>query len=66
MKAGKIVVAVAGAAVAVGIIVLAFKLISGAIGLLGGLIDAVLGLLVILALVAIVVWMFKYAAKSKK
>ena len=40
--------------------------ISGAIGLLGGLIDAVLGLLVIIALLAIVIWMFRYAAKSKK
>ncbi len=66
MKAGKIIAAVAGAAVAVGIVVLAYKLISGAVGLLGGLIDAVLGLLVILALLAIVVWMFRYAAKNKK
>lgn len=66
MKAGKIIAAAAGAAVAVGIVVLAYKLISGAVGLLGGLIDAVLGLLVILALLAIVIWMFRYAAKNKK
>lgn len=66
MKPGKIVGAVLGAAVCIGILVLAFKLISGAFGLLGGLIDAVLGLLVIIALVAIVIWMFAYAAKHKK
>ena len=66
MKAGKIIAAAAGAAVAVGIVVLAYKLISGAVGLLGGLIDADLGLLVILALLAIVIWMFRYAAKNRK
>lgn len=66
MKAGKIIACVAGVAVAVGIIVLAVKLISGAIALLGGLIDAVLGFIVIIALVAIVMWMFRYAARSKK
>lgn len=66
MKAGKIVACAAGVAVAVGIIVLAVKLISGAIALLGGLIDAVLGFIVIITLVAIVMWMFRYAARSKK
>lgn len=66
MKAGKIIAGAVAAAVALGGIVLAIKLINGAFSLLGGLIDAVLGLLVILALVAIVVWMFRYAARNRK
>lgn len=66
MKAGKIIGVLIALLAAVGIIVLAVKLISGAFSLLGGLIDAVLGLGVVVALVAIVIWMFRYAAKSKK
>lgn len=66
MKAGKIIGAIIALLVVIGIIVLAVKLISGAFSLLGGLIDAVLGLAVFVALVAIVIWMFRYAAKSKK
>lgn len=66
MKAGKIIGSIIAFLVVIGIIVLAVKLISGAFSLLGGLIDAVLGLAVFVALVAIVIWMFRYAAKSKK
>lgn len=66
MKAGKIIGALIALLVVIGIIVLAVRLISGAFSLLGGLIDAVLGLAVVVALVAIVIWMFRYAAKSKK
>ena len=66
MKAGKIIGVLVALLAAVGIIVLAVKLISGAFSLLGGLIDAVLGLGVVVALVAIVIWMFRYAAKSRK
>ncbi len=66
MKAGKIIGAIMALLVVIGIIVLAVRLISGAFSLLGGLIDAVLGLAVVVALVAIVIWMFRYAAKSKK
>lgn len=66
MKAGKIIGAIIALLVVIGIVVLAVKLISGAFSLLGGLIDAVLGLAVFVALVAIVIWMFRYAAKSKK
>lgn len=66
MKAGKIIGAIIALLVVIGIVVLAVRLISGAFSLLGGLIDAVLGLAVVVALVAIVIWMFRYAAKSKK
>jgi len=52
-------------ALIVGGIILAVKLISGALALVGGLFNTVLGLLVIVALIAIVVWMFRSAAKKK-
>ncbi len=60
--AGMLVVAV----VAVAVLVLAFKLLSGALGLVHGALDTVLGLALILGLVAIVIWMFRYAAKKRK
>ena len=47
-------------------VILAVKLISGALSLVGGLFNTVLGILVILALVAIVIWMFQYAKKMRK
>lgn len=41
--------------------VLAVKLVTG---IIGGLFNAVLGIVVVLALVAIVAWMFWYAKKK--
>ena len=52
-------------AVAVGVLELAAKLISGAISIVSGAFNAVLGIIVIFALVVIVVWMFLYAAKKR-
>ena len=49
--AGMLVVAV----VAVAVLVLAFKLLSGALGLVHGALDTLLGLALILGLVAIVI-----------
>ena len=46
-------------------LVLAAKLISGAISIVSGAFNAVLGIIVIFALVVIVVWMFLYAAKKR-
>ncbi len=46
-------------------VVLAVKLISGALSLVGGLFNTILGILVILALVVIVIWMFRYAKKKR-
>ena len=62
---GKILAAVLVVAVAFGAVVLVIKPVSGAFSLLSGLINAVLGLAVVLALVAIVIWMFSYAKKNK-
>ena len=44
---------------------LVFKLISGAIGIISGLLNTVLAIVVIAATVFIVLWMFKYASKNK-
>jgi len=49
----------------VGAVTLGGKLLSGAISLVSGLLNTLLGLAVIIALIVIVVWMLKYAAKHK-
>ena len=41
------------------------KIISGAITLISGLFNVILGVIVVLAVIALVVWMFRYAAKHK-
>lgn len=46
-------------------VVLVAKLISGAASIITGAFNAILGLVVIVALVIIVVWMFHYARKNK-
>ena len=46
-------------------IVLVVKIISGAITLISGLFNVILGVIVVLAVIALVVWMFRYAAKHK-
>ena len=65
MNKNKIISIVIALAVAVGILVLAAKLKSGAISIVSGAFNAVLGIIVIFALVVIVVWMFLYATKKK-
>ena len=52
-------------AAVVGLIVLAGLAVKLVSGIVGGLFNAVLGVVVVLALVAIVIWMFAYAAKHK-
>ena len=53
-------------AVVVFIGMLAVKLISGAVTLVSGLFNTVLGILLILGLIALVIWMFAYAKKHRK
>ena len=50
----------------IGGIVLAVRLISGALALAHGALNTILGIIVILALLAIVAWMFAYARKHRK
>ena len=65
MNKNKIISIVIALAVAVGVLVLAAKLISGAISIVSRAFNAVLGIIVIFALVVIVVWMFLYPAKKR-
>lgn len=60
---GKYILYALVAAVVIGAIVLVVKLISGAITLIGGLFNVILGVVVVLAVAALVIWMFRYAAK---
>lgn len=59
IAAGIILAAIIAAAV------LLFKIISGAIGLIGGLLNSVLAIVIIAACVAIVIWMFRFASKHR-
>ena len=56
---GKILFAVIAIALIVGAITLVIKLVSGAL-------NAVLGIVVLIALVVIVIWMFSYAKRMRK
>ena len=56
---------IAVCAVCILILILAIRILSGAIHLVSGAFNTVLGRVVILALIAIVIWMFAYAKKKK-
>ena len=65
MKNGKtVILALLAAAVILGIIVLVTKLVGGAFSLLGGAVNAVLGIVIILVLAAFLLWMFSYAKRK--
>ena len=53
------------AAAVIGAIVLLVKLVTGAFALLGGAINAIIGVAVVIALIIIVIWMFRYAKKNQ-
>ncbi len=63
MNSKKLVYAILAAAVAIALVVLLVKIVSGAFGLLSGAVNAVLGIAVVAALVVIVIWMFAYAKR---
>ena len=63
MDSKKIVYAALAALVAIALIVLLIKVVSGAFTLLNGTFNTIIGLIVIIALVVIVIWMFRYASK---
>ena len=65
MKLGKILPVVLLGLLAILAFVLVAKLIAGAASIITGAFNAILGLVVIIALVIIVVWMFRYARKHK-
>ena len=61
MDSKKIVYAALAALIAIALIVLLIKIVSGAFTLLNGTFNTIIGLIVIIALVVIVIWMFRYA-----
>lgn len=61
----KIIPAILLLAVLLFAVILVFKLLSGAVTVVTGAFNAVLGLGVLLVLVIIVLWMFSYARKHK-
>ena len=63
MNSKKLVYAILTAAVAIALVVLLVKIVSGAFGLLSGAVNAVLGIVVVAALGMIVLWMFSYARR---
>lgn len=65
MKLGKILPVVLLGLLAILAVVLVAKLIAGAASIITGAFNAILGLVVIIALVINVVWMFRYARKHK-
>ena len=65
MKLGKILPVVLVGLLAIVGVVLVAKLIAGAASIITGAFNAILGLVVIIALVIIVVWMFGYAKKHR-
>lgn len=65
MKINKLLPVILVCLLAVFAVVLVAKLIAGAASIITGTFNAILGLVVIIALVIIVVWMFRYARKHK-
>ena len=65
MKLGKILPVLLVGLLAIVVVVLVAKLIAGAASIITGAFNASLGLVVIIALVIIVVWMFGYAKKHR-
>ncbi len=68
MKNGivKIILGVVALALVIGAIRLVTMIGGGAFGLVNGLFNVVIAIVVIIALIAIVIWMFAYAAKMNK
>lgn len=62
---GKIIGIIILAGLLIGAFILVFKLIAGAAGIIGGFFNMILGLVVIIALIVIVIWMFSYAKRHK-
>ena len=63
MNNKKLIYTVLAAIIAIALIVLLSKGVSGTFALRSGAVNAVVAIVVILALVVIVVWMFRYASK---
>ena len=49
----------------IGLLVLLVKIVSGAIALVGGFLNVIIGVAVVVAMVLIVLWMFSYAKRHR-
>lgn len=63
---GKIILGVVALALVIGAVRLVRLIIGGAFSLVNGFFNVILAVIVIVALIAIVIWMFAYAAKMNK
>lgn len=52
-------------AVVIAVILLLIRIFSGVMSILGGAMDTILGIVIIVALLGIVGWMFSYAKKKR-
>ena len=62
MKKSTVIAIIAGAAV-LALVIAAVRLLGG---LISGAFDLVLGVIIVVALIVIVIWMFAYANKQQK
>lgn len=60
----KLIIGITAALAAILILVVVIKQIGAAAGIISGAFNAILGIVVIIALIAIVVWMFSYAKRK--
>ena len=65
MNKSGIVLTVIAAFLAIAALVIIIKLIKGAFALAGGVLNTILGIVIVVAIVAIAIWMLSYASKSK-
>ena len=65
MKKSGIVLTVITAFLAIAALIIIIKLIKGAFALAGGVLNTILGIVIVVAIVAIAIWMLSYASKNK-
>lgn len=66
MKKSGIVLSVIAAFLAIVALVIIIKLIKGAFALAGGVLNTILGIVIVVAIVVIAIWMLRYASKTNK
>lgn len=62
----KLILPIIGLVILIFVVSIVFKLIAGAAAIAQGFFNLILGVLVVLATIALVVWMISYAKKNRK
>ena len=52
-------------AIIIAVTIILFKIIAGAFGVISSLINTILAAIVMIALLVIIIWMFRFASKNK-